>query len=435
MKVTFINKSDSIGGAAVVTVRLVEALREAGVDARLLVAEKYTPLQTEYIAKAASEARIKYNFLAERLDIFCHNGFNKSTLFKIDTASFGLPLHKHPWVMDADIVCLNWVNQGVLSLEEIAKIKAPVVWTMHDMWNLTGICHHAGQCMRYLEHCGRCPLYGSWAAPGDPSFLTWKRKAALYEKKPIHFVAVSSWLAELAKKSSLLSGMPVSVIGNAFPIKESEYAEIEQERNINAPCPESSDYKTPIRLLMGAARLDDPIKGLPLLIEASRWLRKKYPEMAGRMVLYTFGYTKNPDSFSSLAIRHLDLGVLRGRDAIKATYCGADIVISSSLYETLPGTLVEGQAWGCIPVSFDRGGQSDIVSHGHTGFLCDFFDDHAASAEALADGIAAAAMIIDDKENAARFRKRMFESVVHKFSSNAIATSYITLFNQLTDSD
>ena len=41
-KILIINKSDSTGGAAVVSRRLMEALRAEGADARMLVVEKLT---------------------------------------------------------------------------------------------------------------------------------------------------------------------------------------------------------------------------------------------------------------------------------------------------------------------------------------------------------------------------------------------------------
>ena len=68
MKVVIINKSDSTGGAAVVSRRLMEALREEGVDARMLVVEKLT--DSPYVEVAASKRDIKRPFLAERLKIF-----------------------------------------------------------------------------------------------------------------------------------------------------------------------------------------------------------------------------------------------------------------------------------------------------------------------------------------------------------------------------
>lgn len=42
MKIVIVNKSDSTGGAAVVSFRLMMALRSIGADARMLVAEKLT---------------------------------------------------------------------------------------------------------------------------------------------------------------------------------------------------------------------------------------------------------------------------------------------------------------------------------------------------------------------------------------------------------
>ena len=42
MKITIVNHSDNRGGAAIVSLRLMEALRAAGHDAVMLVAHKYT---------------------------------------------------------------------------------------------------------------------------------------------------------------------------------------------------------------------------------------------------------------------------------------------------------------------------------------------------------------------------------------------------------
>ena len=34
---------------------------------------------------------------------------------------------------DCDIVNLHWINGEMLSIKDIAKIKKPIVWTLHDM--------------------------------------------------------------------------------------------------------------------------------------------------------------------------------------------------------------------------------------------------------------------------------------------------------------
>lgn len=426
MKVVIINKSDATGGAAVVSMRLLQGLCAAGVEAMMLVAEKKH--DSPYVELAANSSLIKRAFLAERLKIFLANGMNRDTLFKIDTASDGLPLHRNRYVREADVICLNWVNQGLLSLGEIEKIAAlgkPIVWTMHDMWNFTGICHHAGSCQRYKVNCGLCHLLGDKCTPTDLSFITWNQKNQLYNKlaDKLHFVAVSHWLAEKGSDSSLMGERAaVTVIPNAFPVPDEMTPHKE------------SDGK--FRILMGAARLDDPVKGLPLLMASLQYIKDKYPDEASNMELVTFGNIKNPESMRDVPIRHQHKGEVRGEEALRTIYSECDAVVSSSLYETLPGTLVEGQVYGCIPVSFDRGGQRDIIDHERTGFLAVREDDAAKAGANLGEGLMWAYRIWSDKEALAQMRKDMYRSAKEKFDAAVIARKYIDLFDSiLADKD
>lgn len=410
MKIVIINKSDSTGGAAVVSFRMMSALREAGHDAHMIVAEKLT--DSPYVALAAPEWRIKIPFLKERLGIALKNNFDRSTLFKIDTASDGLPLWRHPWVKEADAVILNWVNQGLLSLkgvERICSLGKPVAWVMHDMWCFTGICHHAAACDNYLKICHSCPLL-----PYSSSSLSIKiqaRKLKLYKANNIRFVAVSRWLADKAASSLLLSKESVTVIPNAFPV--GEYIP-RKERGADAP----------IKILFGAARLDDPIKGLPVLIKMTRYLADRHPEIAHRLRLVTFGEAKNPESLSGIAIPAEHRGRIVGAENLKRLYEECDIVVSTSDYETLPGTLVEGQAYGCVPVSFHRGGQADIIDHLHTGYLAAWSDDISKRAAAIAEGVLWAATQGEET------RRRMYASVKDKFSYPAVASAILSLLRR-----
>lgn len=418
LKIVIVNKSDSTGGAAVVSRRLMEAFREEGIDARMLVVEKLTG--SPYVEVAAQDSAIKKNFLLERLRIFIANGFNRSTLFKIDTASDGLPLWRHPLVREADAVLLNWVNQGMLSLNGVRKILGlgkPVVWTMHDMWCMTGICHHAGECLGYLKECGCCPLLGKLAAANDLSRKTWLRKSHLGDDAgKMAYVAVSNWLAEKASASSLLSSSRVEVIPNVF--------------RLDGEGKRTTSGLSKIRLLFGAARLDDPIKGLPVLVEMTRSIRSRHPELADRLELITFGNVKDPASMEGIAIPHRHLGTVSGEKNVREVYESADILVSASSYETLPGTLVEAQAYGCIPVSFNRGGQSDIISHLHTGYLADYADDLTTAALNLADGVAWAAAATDNSATLLEIRTAMRNSVKEKFSPHAIVSAYINLISK-----
>lgn len=77
MKITLVNHSDTLGGASVVTFRLMQALRALGVDARMLVTRKSG--DSPFVVQAGPRWRSRIPFLAEHLDIFLHNGSRKPT--------------------------------------------------------------------------------------------------------------------------------------------------------------------------------------------------------------------------------------------------------------------------------------------------------------------------------------------------------------------
>lgn len=385
--------------------RLMEALRRAGHDARMLVGRKLS--DSPFVEQAGHPLRHKAAFLAEHLEIFLSNGLSRKRLFQASTARWGLPLASHPLVRQADAVILGWVNQGLLSLGEAAKIarSRPTLWVMHDMWNFTGICHHAGACRRWQSGCGHCPLLGREAFGADLSHSTFRRKMKAYDSAPFTFVAVSSWLKSLALSSPLMSGHDVELIHNPFPVEDFMSTPIDKRKSGQAT------------IIMGAARLDDPVKGLPLAIEALNIL---YDRGYGNKVkVVFFGALRNPDALKPLRLEYRHMGTVSNPEELRRLYAEADIVLSSSLYETLPGTLIEGQAAGCYPVSFGRGGQRDIIDHPSTGYL-------ASSPEgpldpiALADGLEYAILHSADPS-------LLRTSVAKRFASDAVAARYLEI--------
>lgn len=255
LKVVFISHSDLLGGAGVVSYRLMYALRKEGVDTRML---SYTKVSDDDSIQEASKRGVRaYKFLYERISIFLTNKLDREKLFKVSYANTGLPVWEHPWVKGADVIMLNWINQGLLSLKGIEKLCSlgkPVIWTMHDMWCMTGVCHHALDCDRYMEECGRCPFLNSHRV-NDMSHKVWLKKKALYGKTEICFVAVSHWLEERCRESSLLRDKKVRVIHNAVPVDEFIIEPTHEVQSFYI------DYSREV-ILMGAARLDDTIKGL-----------------------------------------------------------------------------------------------------------------------------------------------------------------------------
>jgi len=411
MKIVLVNHSDTLGGASVVTFRLMEALRAEGVDARMLVAKKSS--DSLYVEQVAPGLRAKIPFLKEHLQIFAHNGFSRRDLFKVSIATTGLPLSRHPLIEDADAVILNWVNQGMLSLHEIARIAArkPTLWTMHDMWNFTGVCHHAGSCDKYLTHCSHCPLLNRAASSADFSFKTFSRKARLYAATDIKFVAVSTWLAEKARASALLGEGRVEVIHNAIRLDRFSAPPACSRADLGLP----KDKKL---IVFCAARIDDPIKCLDVAVGAFNELVGTHGDSACAVFV---GDLRNTEALGGLRFPYINLGPVYSPEKMQSIMSHASVVLSTSSYESLPTILIEGQAAGAVPVGFVHDGRADIIQDGITGYAISNRPDcvTAGKIEATATALRKA---LDQP-----IAKEALANAASRFSYPSIARKYLEL--------
>ncbi len=415
MKVALLNHSDTLGGASVVTFRLMQALRNEGVDARMVVLSKSS--DNEWVTQICSRRRRNIAFILERLNIFLSNGFSKPNLFKVSTASHGVPVASNSFVNEADVIVINWINQGMMSLNEIDKITKlgkPIVWIMHDMWCFTGICHHALECERYKQQCGNCQFICGGTKKNDLSHSIWLRKKELYKDSNIHFVAVSHWLANKARESTLLHEANISVIHHAFPV---EFFKTTASTGVPSQLlPLPNDRKL---IVMGAARLDDPIKGFDYVIDAVNLLVEQYPEKAKECELVLFGDIRDSSLLNKIKLPYHHLGRINDNKTLRHLYAMASVVLSTSTYETLGATLIEGQAAGCVPVAFAHDGRRDIIDHKINGYIADY-----KSSQSIADGIVWAL-------NVTLNREMLHISVRERFDSEVIAQKYIELFKSL----
>ncbi|MGM9836128.1 MAG: glycosyltransferase [Muribaculaceae bacterium] len=410
MKIVIVCKSHNQGGAAVVSHRLMIALCHAGHDARMLV---LSPTNEVNVYSYSNTVRDEFNFLAERLQIFINNGFSRERLFAVDTARWGADISTHPWVKEADVINLNWINQGAMSLQSIKRLAdmgKKIVWTMHDMWNCTGICHHAYDCQRYKGECNNCPYLGFMAADRDLSTRVQRLKAQLYAHCDIRFVAVSNWLAECCRQSSLMRHAKVTVIHNAFPIEQFSYVR-HHNPSLNIPKDKSV-------LIMGAARLDDRVKGFDLLIDVLNHMVEHKPALAAKCHLLLYGNIRNANLLKQIAIPYTHLGKVP-ESQLNQLFSSSDVVLSTSRFETLPGTIIEGLASGCSAVAFDSGGQRDIIDHLESGYLARRYDVND-----FVEGINWAV-------NTSAASREVLNSIMTKrFSAQEIAQKYIHLFEE-----
>ena len=117
-----------------------------------------------------------------------------------------------------------------------------------------------------------------------------------------------------------------------------------------------------------------------------------------------------------LKMPYVYLGPVSNRSMITELYARSTVVLSTSLFETLPGTIIEGMSAGCTPVTTGNGGQRDIVEHGFTGYITGNDSDEIASAL-----IVALKVPFD--------RRLQHEAINSRFSDEVIAQRFIELLS------
>lgn len=418
MNVLIVNTAESQGGAAIAASRLLHALREEGVNASMVVRDRSSDLP--YVHSIGGRWKGIWKKARERFDIWRTNGFSRKDLWRVSTASTGFDLTKHPDFQAADVIHLHWVNQGLLSLCDIQKIAdtgKPIVWTLHDMWPLTGICHHAYECKRYREGCYECPLL-RYPSVSDLSAKVYAKKMKSYGMaQHIKMVAVSTWLAERARLSSILAGKEIRVIANALPVEDFQMLDpAECRKALGLP----QEQKV---LLFGAARIDDPIKGFAELKQALHTLIERQPEQKECLHLLLFGEIKEAQTLVDLPIAHTHIGVVSGAARLSQLYSAATLTLSTSHYETFGQTLAEALACGCPVVAFDGSGTTDIVRHHENGYLA-----HHLDTTALCEGIC---WTLEQATHHGFDRAALRADVVARFSATTIARQHIELYQSL----
>jgi hypothetical protein len=106
----------------------------------------------------------------------------------------------------------------MIRIEDLLRIKKPIIWSMHDMRPFTGGCHYDEDCGRYKNGCGKCPVLGS-SKERDLSYSVFKRKVRTYAQLPkLTPVGLSAWMTDCARNSALFSSRRIVTLPNPIDI-------------------------------------------------------------------------------------------------------------------------------------------------------------------------------------------------------------------------
>jgi glycosyltransferase involved in cell wall biosynthesis len=404
MKILHIVAGELSGGAARGAYWLHQGLRELGVDSKILNNSQTIYNDNNVVAIIKSD-KDKFINILRKADRCLFLPYKRRQKRIFNTGLTGFDFIKAKEYQEADIIHLHWIC-GFVNIKHLRKINKPVIWTLRDMWPMTGGCHTPIECKGYETGCGNCMQLHS-NRKNDLSRFILKRKIK-YIPKNMKVIGISNWISDNAKKSKIFSAFDIRTIFNNININEFFPVDKNIARNILG-------IKTEKKIILIGAITNDYYKGFDKFIEAMRYLDKS------KYFLCIFGgLSKN--IIESLDFEYRNFNFLYDNISIRLIYNCADVFVAPSLMEPFGKTLAESMACSIPVVCFDATGPKDIVSHKIDGYKAKPFESMD-----LANGIE---WVLNDS-NYDELCRNAKEKVLREFDSTIIAKKYIELYKSL----
>lgn len=407
LKILHIVAGELSGGAARGAYWLHLGLLESGVDSKVLTNGRNT-LGDETVSSIIKNKKDQaINSLRAQVDNLITKPYRSRKKIIFSSGLSGFDFTKTEEYKSADIIHLHWINGGLVNISHLSKIKKPIVWTMRDMWPMTGGCHYSMECTNFKVGCGNCKQLGS-IKELDISRIILNRKKRLLPDN-LTLIGLSSWLSEQAAESSLFKNSDIRTIYNN--INCSEFFPLDKTTSR-----ETLGIHTDKKIILaGSTDSKDFYKGFDKYLEALQLLDpNKYH-------LCFFG-NLDKTKIAKMQFDSTSLGYLHDNISLRLAYSSADVFVAPSLMDAFGKTLTEAMSCGTPVVCFDATGPKDIVTHKYDGYKATPF-----SSKSLADGI-------DWITNASNYQELCMNArnkVVNSFDYKIIATQYKALYEEI----
>jgi glycosyltransferase involved in cell wall biosynthesis len=381
--------SDSGSGSIVAAERLFTALRQNGIDAVFGVAGKRTINNAVILLSKSSSSdnsvfyriivKIFRKILSTIVNIFNRVISIKKKIYKNDFKTSNPILHSTNTKTlidigyinnsDYDLIHLHWVNADTISIEDIAKIKKPIVWTMHDSWVFSGAEHYPNvmeQDNRFIEGYTKNNKPKTTLGP-DICRKTWERKMKAWKNTKFHFISPSNYEKESFEKSALFRNSQSSCIVIPNIVPENIFKPID-----NKTLKELYQIPSEKKVIgFGSASVvikKESVKGEYLLLDSLKRIHNK-----SDYHFIVFG--DNNNSFSNeLQISTFSTGFILNPYILAGIYNLCDVFVCPSLIESFGLVCLESLFCGIPVAAFNTGGIPDMVEHKKTGYLAKCFD-------------------------------------------------------------
>ena len=404
MKILLINYSDYLGGSGIASKRLAEALNKAGHKATLGVLRKRTdsPFVTELPKNENFEkqnAKIIKKSMLKTTNSATHsmNRLSRLNVNKINA-------------FDCDIVHIGCINGSTISIEDIAKIKKPIVWTLRDLWPICGAEHYPNileNDRRFIDGYTK-ENFPKTSSGRDICRLTWERKKRAWKNLVFTWTALSNFQVKLLVDSALFKGQNVDVIPNIIPTEIFKpLNKIAIRKIFNIPLNKKIIGFSSFSQVDGKKN----IKGTWFLLNALKKISNKNNYLA--MII---GPTEE-NFLDSLPIKAISTGSISDERILAALYNSCDCFVVPSIIETFCNVVYEALACEIPVIAFNVHAMPDAITHKQTGYLAKPFQT-----KDLFDGI------LYCLQNQKLLKKQIHKSNKAKFNEKATVEKYLQVY-------
>lgn len=312
---------------------------------------------------------------------------------------------------------IHWLGDNVMSVEEVRDLASPVIWTLHDMWPISGAEHYTSS-SRHHSEMNRLNRSDHEKGP-DLNKWVWGRKIASWNR-PLTLVSPSDWLAEEALRSSVAPKKTVCTIPNPIDTEfwqrdESLGKSLRSDLGIN-----SSEKLLIFGLVPGRS---DFLKGLdlvePTLVSLVELMSQKRHDFKIKVI--GFGV-----SGASKQIGPIELTFVGNAsdNQLRALYSAADLTLVPSRLDNWPSVAIESISCGTPIATFDTSGPAEIVRKSGAGIIASGFSTADLAIKILA--------FLSEPSAAQRvsIMGRIF--AVEHWSEEVVGRQYADLYRSLT---
>ena len=299
--------------------------------------------------------------------------------------------------IDPDLINIHWIGNEFMSLKEIASLKVPIVWTLHDMWVLSPFSHYFGD-NEFDKIKKRQLTFFS-------KYLLNKKIKLKY--KDIKFIPTSDWMLSRFKESKIYKNNQLKKIPCGI-----NFDEWFPENKNNSKEIFSLDKKKKVILFLAMGG-NNPRKGLDILAKSLKLVKQEF-----QLVIAGDQF---PTILKDTEFKFIDYP--KDINTLRSLYSASDCLAVPSNLEAFGLVSLEAAACNTPSVVFENTGLTEIIIHKQNGYISKFGDiyDYANGIEWVLNEIS---------ENPRKF-SNISAQVKSKFDINDVSLKYLDIYNNL----